>query len=94
MQINAVLIKKIFSLCIDYLCMDSFKTMDPLGQTPPKDLLSNADGQNPASAPATTPVSSQQGWRGVPLVIKTSRWFRLVGIGEKECGGLNEKTTC
>lgn len=31
--------------------------MDPLGQTPPKDLLSNADGQNPANAPATTPGS-------------------------------------
>ena len=36
--------------------MDPFKTMDPLGQTPPKDLLSNADGQNQATPPATTPV--------------------------------------
>ena len=33
--------------------MDPFKTMDALGQTPPKDIL---DGQNQATPPATTPV--------------------------------------
>ena len=36
--------------------MDPFKTMDGLGQTPPKDILSNVDGQNQATPAATTPV--------------------------------------
>ena len=65
--------------------MDPFKTMDPLGQTTPKDLLSNADGQNPASAPATTPVSTKKkgGRLGCAPVIKIGCWWVLVRKSEE-----------
>ena len=64
--------------------MDPFKTMDPLGQTPPKDLLSNADGQNPANPPATTPVSNQilNGGGEIGYAPVINIWM-LVGISEK-----------
>lgn len=59
--------------------------MDPLGQTPPKDLLSNADGQNPANPPATTPVSNQilDGGRGEMGCAPIIKIWMLVGIGAK-----------
>ena len=69
--------------------------MDPLGQTPPKELLSNTDGQNSTNPPATTPVSAWStveveffGEGDAPLIM----WL-LVRKSEELNGRLDVKET-